>query len=108
MLHLIYIGRYEKTIKRFSKLPKEEFYNVATCDKAIKIIDKIREKFDIIILYEQTNTQTDIKDIESLQEKVSRYLYGISDGFTYTTRKSAISEGQVSTTPYHLKAPRRQ
>ena len=50
MLHLIYIGRYEKTIKRFSKLPKEEFYNVATCDKAIKIIDKIREKFDIIIL----------------------------------------------------------
>lgn len=49
MLHLIYIGRYEKTIKRFSKLPKEEFYNVITCDKAIKIIDKIREKFDIII-----------------------------------------------------------
>ena len=69
MLHLIYIGRYEKTIKRFSKLPKEEFYNVATCDKAIKIIDKIREKFDIIILYEQTNTQTDIKDIESLRNR---------------------------------------
>ena len=62
MLHLIYIGRYEKTIKRFSKLPKEEFYNVITCDKAIKIIDKIREKFDIIILYEQTNIQTDIKE----------------------------------------------
>ena len=40
MLHLIYIGRYEKTIKRFSKLPKEEFYNVATCDKAIKIIHR--------------------------------------------------------------------
>ena len=83
MLHLIYIGRYEKTIKRFSKLPKEEFYNVATCDKAIKIIDKIREKFDIIILYEQTNTQTDIKDIESLRKKYPGiYMVLVMDSLT--------------------------
>lgn len=83
MLHLIYIGRYEKTIKRFSKLPKEEFYNVITCDKAIKIIDKIREKFDIIILYEQTNIQTDIKDIESLRKRYPGiYMVLVMDSLT--------------------------
>ena len=101
MLHLIYIGRYEKTIKRFSKLPKEEFYNVATCDKAIKIIDKIREKFDIIILYEQTNTQTDIKDIESLRKKYPGiYMVLVMDSLTQQESLQYLKAGINNTIPF--------
>lgn len=101
MLHLIYIGRYEKTIKRFSKLPKEEFYNVATCDKAIKIIDKIREKFDIIILYEQTNTQTDIKDIESLRKRYPGiYMVLVMDSLTQQESLQYLKAGINNTIPF--------
>ena len=101
MLHLIYIGRYEKTIKRFSKLPKGEFYNVATCDKAIKIIDKIREKFDIIILYEQTNTQTDIKDIESLRKKYPGiYMVLVMDSLTQQESLQYLKAGINNTIPF--------
>ena len=101
MLHLIYIGRYEKTIKFFSKLPKEEFYNVATCDKAIKIIDKIREKFDIIILYEQTNTQTDIKDIESLRKKYPGiYMVLVMDSLTQQESLQYLKAGINNTIPF--------
>ncbi|MFR8838114.1 sugar transferase [Bacteroides nordii] len=101
MLHLIYIGRYEKTIKCFSKLPKEEFYNVATCDKAIKIIDKIREKFDIIILYEQTNTQTDIKDIESLRKKYPGiYMVLVMDSLTQQESLQYLKAGINNTIPF--------
>ena len=101
MLHLIYIGRYEKTIKRFSKLPKGEFYNVATCDKAIKIIDKIREKFDIIILYEQTNIQTDIKDIESLRKKYSGiYMVLVMDSLTQQESLQYLKAGINNTIPF--------
>ena len=101
MLHLIYIGRYEKTIKRFSKLPKEEFYHVATCDKAIKIIDKIREKFDIIILYEQTNTQTDIKDIESLRKKYPGiYMVLVMDSLTQQESLQYLKAGINNTIPF--------
>ena len=101
MLHLIYIGRYEKTIKRFSKLPKEEFYNVATCDKAMKIIDKIREKFDIIILYEQTNTQTDIKDIESLRKKYPGiYMVLVMDSLTQQESLQYLKAGINNTIPF--------
>lgn len=101
MLHLIYIGRYEKTIKRFSKLPKGEFYNVVTCDKAIKIIDKIREKFDIIILYEQTNIQTDIKDIESLRKKYSGiYMVLVMDSLTQQESLQYLKAGINNTIPF--------
>ena len=101
MLHLIYIGRYEKTIKRFSKLPKEEFYNVITCDKAIKIIDKIREKFDIIILYEQTNIQTDIKDIESLRKRYPGiYMVLVMDSLTQQESLQYLKAGINNTIPF--------
>ncbi len=101
MLHLIYIGRYEKTIKRFSKLPKEEVYNVATWEQAIKIIDKIREKFDIIILYEQTNTQTDIKDIESLRKKYPGiYMVLVMDSLTQQESLQYLKAGINNTIPF--------
>lgn len=101
MLHLIYIGRYEKTIKRFSKLKKEGFYNVSTCAKAINIIDKIRERYDIIILYEQTNIETDIKDIESLRKKYpSIYMVLAMDSLTQQESLQYLKAGINNTIPF--------
>lgn len=101
MLHLIYIGRYEKTIKRFSKLKKEGFYNVSTCAKAINIIDKIRERYDIIILYEQTNIETDIKDVESLRKKYpSIYMVLAMDSLTQQESLQYLKAGINNTIPF--------
>lgn len=101
MLHLIYIGRYEKTIKRFSKLKKEGFYNVSTCAKAINIIDKIRERYNIIILYEQTNIETDIKDVESLRKKYpSIYMVLAMDSLTQQESLQYLKAGINNTIPF--------
>ena len=83
MLHLVYIGRYERTIEHFSKQVKESFYHVLTYAKATKIIDKIREKYDIIILFEQTDIQKDILDIEYLRKKyLGIYMVLVMDSLT--------------------------
>ena len=83
MLHLVYIGRYERTIEHFSKQVKESFYHVLTYAKATKIIDKIREKYDIIILFEQTDIQKDILDIEYLRKKYPGiYMVLVMDSLT--------------------------
>ena len=69
MQYLIYIGRHEQTIEHFSKLTKEAFCAVSTYQKAINVIDKIREKYDIALFYEQFTLQKDIIDIQFLRKK---------------------------------------
>lgn len=69
MQYLIYIGRHEQTIEHFSKLTKEAFCAVPTYQKALNIIDKIREKYDIALFYEQVTLQKDITDIQFLRKK---------------------------------------
>ena len=49
MQYFIYIGRDSKTIELFSKLNVGVFYAVPNCSKAIKAVDKIREKYDIAL-----------------------------------------------------------
>lgn len=49
MQYFIYIGRDSKTIELFSRLNVGVFYAVPNCSKAIKAVDKIREKYDIAL-----------------------------------------------------------
>ena len=49
MLHLIYIGRHADTIEQFSKIAEGAFYAIQNSRKASEFIDKIREKYDIVI-----------------------------------------------------------
>lgn len=94
MLHLVYIGRYERTIERISKQVKESFYHVLTYAKAIKIIDKIREKYDIIILFEQTDIEKDIPDIEYLRKKYPGvYMVLIMDSLTQEESQQYLKAG---------------
>lgn len=94
MLHLVYIGRYERTIDRISKQVKESFYHVLTYAKAIKIIDKIREKYDIIILFEQTEIEKDIPDIEYLRKKYPGvYMVLVMESLTQEESRQYLKAG---------------
>lgn len=101
MLHLVYIGRYERTIEYFSKQVKESFYHVLTYAKATKIIDKIREKYDIIILFEQTDIQKDIPDIEYLRKKYPGiYMVLVIDSLTKEESLQYLKAGINNTIPF--------
>ena len=101
MLHLVYIGRYERTIEHFSKQVKESFYHVLTYAKATKIIDKIREKYDIIILFEQTDIQKDILDIEYLRKKYPGiYMVLVMDSLTREESLQYLKAGINNTIPF--------
>ena len=101
MLHLIYIGRYEKAIDHLSKMCKEGFYSVPTCTKAIKIIDKTREKYDIILLYEQSNLQKNIVDILYLKKKYPGiYMVLVMDTFSEEERLEYLKAGINNTLPF--------
>ena len=101
MLHLVYIGRYERTIEHFSKQVKESFYHVLTYAKATKIIDKIREKYDIIILFEQTDIQKDILDIEYLRKKYPGiYMVLVMDSLTKEESPQYLKAGINNTIPF--------
>mgnify|MGYP002614046153 CR=1 FL=1 len=60
MQYFIYIGRDSKTIELFSRLNVGVFYAVPNCSKAIKAVDKIREKYDIALFFEQVDLSKDI------------------------------------------------
>ena len=101
MLHLVYIGRYERTIEHFSKQVKESFYHVLTYAKATKIIDKIREKYDIIILFEQTDIQKDILDIEYLRKKyLGIYMVLVMNSLTKEESLQYLKAGINNTIPF--------
>lgn len=101
MLHLVYIGRYERTIEHFSKQVKESFYHVLTYAKATKIIDKIREKYDIIILFEQADIQKDILDIEYLRKKYPGiYMVLVMDSLTKEESLQYLKAGINNTIPF--------
>lgn len=101
MLHLVYIGRYERTIEHFSKQVKESFYHVLIYAKATKIIDKIREKYDIIILFEQTDIQKDILDIEYLRKKYPGiYMVLVMDSLTKEESLQYLKAGINNTIPF--------
>lgn len=101
MLHLIYIGRYERAIEHFSKQVKESFYHVFTYAKATKIIDKIREKFDVIILFEQTDPKKDIPDIEYLRKKYPGiYMVLVMNSLTKEESLQYLKAGINNTIPF--------
>lgn len=76
MEYLIYIGRHQQTIKRFSEFSQGVFYAVPTPEKASKLLEGIREKYDVALLFEQTNIEVDKEKIQFIK---SRYpgIYSI-------------------------------
>ena len=66
MQYFVYIGRDSKTIELLSRLSIGVFYAAPNCSKAVKVLEKIREKYDAALFFEQVNISKD---------KVSGALY---------------------------------
>ena len=57
MLYYIYIGNNRIIIDHLSKVTGGMFVAVSSSQKAAKVIDGIRERYNISILYEQTDVR---------------------------------------------------
>ena len=70
MLQIVYIGRYKRAIDRASTNSKDHvFYAVSTHTKAIKLIDTLKDKQCVVLLYEQTCLDSDLIEIKVLKNK---------------------------------------
>ncbi|WP_071146402.1 sugar transferase [Bacteroides ihuae] len=72
MQYLIYIGENSKTIEHYSKMSEGIFCATSSCTKATKLIDSIKEKDEISLLYEQKTLHKDLSDISYLKKKYPR------------------------------------
>lgn len=72
MQYLIYIGENSKTIEHYSKMSEGIFCATSSCNKATKLIDSIKEKDEISLLYEQNTLHKDLADISYLKKKYPR------------------------------------
>lgn len=69
MQYLIYVGVSNETINHFSKLSDGVFCATPNSAKASNLIDSIKSKDDIAVLFERQNIQKDLLDIAYLRKK---------------------------------------
>ena len=72
MLYYIYIGSNRTAIDHLSKVTGGMFMAVSSSNKAAKVIDSIRERYNTSILYEQNEPQKDSRDIAFLHKRFPR------------------------------------
>ena len=102
MLHLIYIGRHADTIEQFSKIAEGAFYAIQNSRKASEFIDKIREKYDIVILFEQRIISKDIPEIQYLRKKFPGvYIALVTEGINKEDRPAYLKAGINNSIPFN-------
>jgi len=99
MLYYIYIGSNRVTIDHLSKITGGMFMAVSSCNKAAKVIDGIRERYNTSILYEESTPQKDSQNITFLHK---RFPVSTSSSSPKDCRRNTASSicRQVSTTPF--------
>ncbi len=101
MQYLIYIGRHQATIEHFSHLGEGAFCAVPTAQKAVKILDKIREKYDVALFYEQIALEKDAEDIRFLRDKYPGvYMILIIDKLAKEEASAYLKAGINNTIPF--------
>lgn len=75
MLYYIYIGNNKTVIDHLNTITDGMFVSVSSVNKAVKIINGIRERYNTSILYEQTNTEKDCRHLLSSQKVSARIHY---------------------------------
>lgn len=101
MQYFVYIGRDNKTIELFSKLSTGVFYAASNCAKAIKVLDKIREKYDTVLFFEQVSLSKDIAEIRSLRQKYKGlYMVLVMDSLTKEEAAEYLKAGINNTIKY--------
>lgn len=80
MLYYIYIGSNRIIIDHLSRVTGGMFMAVSSCNKAAKVIDSIRERYNTSILYERNDVEGDCQDIAFLHKRYPRvYTILITD-----------------------------
>lgn len=100
MLYYIYIGSNRTAIDHLSKVTGGMFMAVSSSNKAAKVIDSIRERYNTSILYEQNEPQKDSRDIAFLHKRFPRvYIILITEGLQTENRKAYLQAGVNNTLP---------
>lgn len=101
MQYFVYIGKDSKTIELFSKLSIGVFYAASNCNKAIKVLDKIREKYDAALFFEQINLSKDIADIRYMRKKYpGLYMVLVIDSLSKEEASEYLKAGINNTVKY--------
>ena len=105
MLYYIYIGNNRIIIDHLSKVTGGMFVAVSSSQKAAKVIDGIRERYNISILYEQTDVrEADCIEITYLRKRYPRvYITLITEALEPEHRKSYLQAGVNNTIPPHAE-----
>lgn len=101
MLYYIYIGNNSVIIDHLSKVTGGMFIAVTTSNKAAKVIDGIRERYNTSILYEQTSDpDKDCRDIAFLHKRFPRvYIILVTGQLLPEHRKNYLQAGVCNTLP---------
>ena len=105
MLYYIYIGNKLVIIDHLSKVTGGMFVAVSSPQKAAKVIDGIRERYNISILYEQTETpESDCIELSYLRQRYPRvYIPLITEVLKPENRKAYLQAGVNNTLPPHAE-----
>ena len=105
MLYYIYIGNNRIIIDHLSKVTGGMFVAVSSSQKAAKVIDGIRERYNISILYEQPDVrEADCIEITYLRKRYPRvYITLITEALEPEHRKSYLQAGVNNTLPPHAE-----
>lgn len=105
MLYYIYIGNNRIIIDHLGKVTGGMFVAVSSSQKAAKVIDGIRERYNISILYEQTDVrEADCIEITYLRKRYPRvYITLITEALEPEHRKSYLQAGVNNTLPPHAE-----
>ena len=105
MLYYIYIGNNRIIIDHLSKVTGGMFVAVSSSQKAAKVIDGIRERYNISILYEQTtNREADSIELSYLRKRYPRvYITLVTEELKPENRKAYLQAGVNNTLPPHAE-----
>lgn len=105
MQYFVYIGRDSKTIELFSKLSIGVFYAAPNCTKAVKMLDKIREKYDAALFFEKRELTKNIADICFMRDKYpGLYMVLVVDSLTKEEAPEYLKAG-INNTIKHEPNP---
>lgn len=101
MLYYIYIGNNKTAIDHLNTITDGMFVSVSSVNKAVKIINGIRERYNTSILYEQTNTEKDCIDISYLHKSFHAYtLSSLPESYKQNTAKPICRLASATPCPY--------
>lgn len=98
MQNFIYIGTNKDTIERFSSTPDIMFCAVQNGVQAVKVIDRIREKLDIAVLFESKEVNKDTSDIRILHKLFpGLYIVLVTEGLNKDEASAYLKSGISNT-----------